>query len=239
MRVWDLHPGYLSQKNLLGEHAEIHALYVIISEQKKGYSRHPETLRWINHLNQLVIRHNLVAKEMILRGFKHSSPLDFPEIPVLHHYPVQTTFVDLPSLQFEQLMKKYSERKEFGRIPLPIRGTDFWSHHKYSVMARGYQYYKAVQEFMKNRKDSLVQIDNDLIFKIYKLISLPVQERALKNTIQHLWGYLNDRVTQKEKKDFFDLLDQIEQMKLIFEFAVKYQEKYLICSTIFADFLDS
>ncbi|MDD4764978.1 MAG: pyrimidine dimer DNA glycosylase/endonuclease V, partial [Atribacterota bacterium] len=27
MRVWDVHPGYLSDKSLLGEHVEIHALF--------------------------------------------------------------------------------------------------------------------------------------------------------------------------------------------------------------------
>jgi hypothetical protein len=45
MRVWDIHPGFLNRQSLLGEHREIHAIHTIVSRQKKGYSRHPETLR--------------------------------------------------------------------------------------------------------------------------------------------------------------------------------------------------
>lgn len=35
MRVWDLHPGYLSRQSLLGQHAEIHAVHAVIYDQKK------------------------------------------------------------------------------------------------------------------------------------------------------------------------------------------------------------
>lgn len=44
MRVWDIDPGYLNDKSLLGEHREIHAVHVILTQGKKGYARHPETL---------------------------------------------------------------------------------------------------------------------------------------------------------------------------------------------------
>jgi len=44
MRIWDINPGYLHDKSLLGEHRELHAIVSILSKNKKGYSRHPETL---------------------------------------------------------------------------------------------------------------------------------------------------------------------------------------------------
>lgn len=40
-----------------------------------GYSRHPETLRWIGHLEALRLRHQEQAGEMARRGFRHQSPL--------------------------------------------------------------------------------------------------------------------------------------------------------------------
>jgi len=46
MRIWDLHPGYLDRKRLLGEHRELHGLFNVVYLGKKGYARHPETLRW-------------------------------------------------------------------------------------------------------------------------------------------------------------------------------------------------
>ena len=35
IRVWDVHPGYLSRTRLLGEHREIHAVWTVITEEKK------------------------------------------------------------------------------------------------------------------------------------------------------------------------------------------------------------
>ncbi|MFW5896791.1 MAG: pyrimidine dimer DNA glycosylase/endonuclease V, partial [Bacillota bacterium] len=30
MRVWDIHPGYLDRGGLLGQHAEIHAVWSVL-----------------------------------------------------------------------------------------------------------------------------------------------------------------------------------------------------------------
>jgi hypothetical protein len=45
MRVWDIEAELLCNSHLLGEHREIHAIWAILIENKKGYSHHPETLR--------------------------------------------------------------------------------------------------------------------------------------------------------------------------------------------------
>lgn len=76
MRIWDVYPTILCRQHLLGEHRELHALWKIISENKKGYSRHPETLRWYGKLKALFLRHEELVVEMNKRGYKHSSPLD-------------------------------------------------------------------------------------------------------------------------------------------------------------------
>ncbi len=76
MRVWDIPPKLLCDKHLLGEHAEIHALWTVITKGKKGYSSHPETIRWRGRLKALYLRHDAVSKEMARRGFNHSSFLD-------------------------------------------------------------------------------------------------------------------------------------------------------------------
>ena len=76
MRVWDLPPGILCRKHLLGEHREIHAIWAILTGGRKGYSRHPETLRWKGRLRALYIRHGRIAGELGKRGYRHSSPLD-------------------------------------------------------------------------------------------------------------------------------------------------------------------
>jgi hypothetical protein len=47
-----------------------------LSEGKRGYSRHPETLRWRGRLAALYARHEAEVGEMRRRGFGHASPLD-------------------------------------------------------------------------------------------------------------------------------------------------------------------
>ena len=49
MRIWDINPGYLNRQSLLGEHRELHGIVSIILNIKKGYSKHPETIRWVGY----------------------------------------------------------------------------------------------------------------------------------------------------------------------------------------------
>ena len=77
MRIWDLPPAKLCRAHLLGEHRELHAIWSILTQNKKGYSLHPETLRWKGKLKALYIRHEELVKEMNLRGFTHKSPLNY------------------------------------------------------------------------------------------------------------------------------------------------------------------
>jgi len=76
MRVWDISPHKLCREHLLGEHREIHAIWSIITDNKRGYSLHPETLRWKGKLKALFNRHQSIAMEMEERGYNHKSPLD-------------------------------------------------------------------------------------------------------------------------------------------------------------------
>ncbi len=76
MRIWDLPPTVLCRNHLLGEHLELHAMWSVIVNNKKGYSKHPETLRWVGKLKALYLKHDEIVKEMKERGYKHKSNLD-------------------------------------------------------------------------------------------------------------------------------------------------------------------
>lgn len=76
MRVWDVSPKILCRKHLLGEHRELHAIYSILSQNKKGYRNHPETKRWVGKLRALYARHDALVKEMGARDYVHASPLE-------------------------------------------------------------------------------------------------------------------------------------------------------------------
>ena len=115
MRVWDIHPGFLNRQSLLGEHREIHAIHTVLTKNKKGYSRHPETLRWQDHLAALWLRHEEVVAESALRGFNHFQPASRPpDGDCLAQRVHRCSW----ARQFALLAEKYLS-KEQGRIPLP------------------------------------------------------------------------------------------------------------------------
>lgn len=76
MRIWDVPPQALCRQHLLGEHRELHGLWNILTLGKKGYSQHPETVRWVGRTRALWLRHEALVAEMGRRGYNHASPLD-------------------------------------------------------------------------------------------------------------------------------------------------------------------
>ena len=78
MRVWDVRPKSLCRKHLLAEHRELHGLWNILTKHggKGGYSRHPETLRWVGKQKALYARHEALVREFFRRGYRHLTPLD-------------------------------------------------------------------------------------------------------------------------------------------------------------------
>jgi hypothetical protein len=75
MRIWDLPPEKLCRSHLLGEHRELHAIWNILTEGKKGYRKHPETKRWEGKLAALYNRHEELVSEIENREYNHKSPL--------------------------------------------------------------------------------------------------------------------------------------------------------------------
>ncbi len=103
MRIWDISPQLLCRAHLLGEHRELHGVWTVLVEEKTGYARHPETLRWQGKLAALYLRHEALVAEMTHRGYKHASPLD----PALATgSAIQDIFVDPPDRQLELLRAK-------------------------------------------------------------------------------------------------------------------------------------
>lgn len=131
MRVWDVPAGYLSRQRLLGEHRELHGLASILVHDKKGYSRHPETLRWAGCLSGLTRRHAWLVAEMQLRGYRDRTPLD--DASGQARWP--GVYVTDPGEQFALLREKYAGQ-ETGRIELPRSSRVLWEQHRFSVLAR-------------------------------------------------------------------------------------------------------
>ncbi len=103
MRIWDISPKKLCRKHLIAEHGELHALWSIIVNDKKGFSKHPETMRWRGRLKALYLRHEKLAAEMERRGYNHNSPIDRKNIS---GKKIQNTYIDNPKKQKQILTNK-------------------------------------------------------------------------------------------------------------------------------------
>ena len=108
MRIWDLSPTKLCRPHLLGEHRELHAIWSILTQNKKGYSLHPETIRWRGKLKALYMRHEELVKEMHERGYNHHSPLN-QKLAV--GKSKQDLFVDSIQEQIKNLQQKHCKCK--------------------------------------------------------------------------------------------------------------------------------
>jgi hypothetical protein len=106
MRIWDLPVECLCRSHQLAEHRELHAIWSIILNEKVGYSKHPETLRWRGRLSALWTRHEDQVAEMVRRGYSHKSPLDLKKAPRQHRGLLQTNQLDTLEEQRRNLRKK-------------------------------------------------------------------------------------------------------------------------------------
>ena len=226
MRIWDVAPGYLNRQSLLGEHRELHGLYNILTEGKKGYSRHPETLRWVGALSGLALRHAQLAAEMRLRGYTDRSPLPLRACEA--RWP--ESFVTEPANQFALLRDKYIGKAP-GRIPLPRNAQELWAQHKYSVLARDPERYRQLGRAVAGMKrpDTVHELTRELaVF----LREAPPAGR-LVNVLEHMWGH----VREAAKSEDIEAANQnaAEWLRRIQQLAVKQQEKFLLSSSALSE----
>ncbi len=221
MRIWDVAPGYLSRQSLLGEHRELHAVFVILTERKTGYARHPETLRWTDALSGLAWRHAQLAAEMRLRGYTDRTPLPLRRIAV---WP--DTFVTAPHDQFELLRTKYAGAAA-GRIPLPRGPHQLWAQHKYSVLARSPDLYRRLGRAISvvRSRESLRELSLTLTLV---LRTAPTRGR-LRDTLEHMWGHVAERATDEERRHV--RVSPAALLSVTQAVAMRVGERYLCAST--------
>jgi len=226
MRIWDINPGYLNRQSLLGEHRELHGIVSIIVNGKKGYSKHPETIRWAGYGWALRIRHQLLSAEMSLRNFTDKSPV----LTRTKKGVWPKEYINEPDQQFKILEAKYQNKKQ-GRIPLPKNAQQLWSQHKYSALARDVNLYNKIGQKVSTMPPTH---DFSLLSKVLtELLRKQPSLGGIKNALQHMWGYISD-CSSISKCDFETwsldrLLNEIQRGVLTIK------EPYLMSSTALSE----
>ena len=217
MRIWDIDAGFLNSPSLLGEHRELHAIDSIIVNEKRGYARHPETLRWKGYRGGLALRHAMLVAEMRLRGFKHHSPLEIRGTG--SRWP--PSFLDEPGEQYGILREKYRHR-DGGRIPLADGIQTLWARHKYSVMARDYNRYRTIGPLVARRGITFAELARELTANL----RTEPPARSLENALLHLWGHVSKYTEARPCADAPATL-----LRAIQELSFRHTVSYLIQST--------
>lgn len=222
MRIWDIDPGYLNRQSLLGEHRELHGIVSIISNNKKGYSKHPETLRWVGHGWALRQRHKLLVAEMNLRGYVDRSPVLLRS----NHEQWPEEYIDPPARQLSILAGKY-QALEPGRIPLPKNAQQLWAQHKYSVMARDISAYESIGRWVTG-KQGAKEIDA-VALELCSMLRQPPSPKLIENALLHMWGYVSSYAPLSGKE--LDALTASKLLGRIQQLALAHNVSYLLAST--------
>lgn len=105
--------------------------------------------------------------------------------------------------------------------------TQQWAKYKYCLMEKNYLYYKKCSSLI----NSNVPIKEVYIY-IDECLNSAFDEGSFKNTAQHVYGYVKDKVTLKEKQGFMELLKNPRENKtkiksLLQRLCKKYKAEYI------------
>jgi uncharacterized protein YbgA (DUF1722 family) len=79
-----------------------------------------------------------------------------------------------------------------------------WASEKYTIMAKGYNFYKEIQGKMR---EAASEADyKEIMMMIADFSEKPFERRALGNTLEHIWGYFKKSADESDKQHFFSLL---------------------------------
>lgn len=110
-----------------------------------------------------------------------------------------------------------------------------WRNEKYNVMMHSQKSYLNIRESLKRD----ITYD-DLQSKIDDAKDIVPTKGSIINTYNHMWGYFKKIATEEERNQYLKYKSQYQENEIqyqclitfIYKLAVKYNQKYLLESTI-------
>lgn len=107
------------------------------------------------------------------------------------------------------------------------RRTEQWAKYKYSVMEKNYSYYKKCSSLINS------DVPMAMVYTyIDQCLNQPFEEGSFRNTAEHVYGYVKDKVTAKEKENYKQLLmnaaeNRIKIKALLQKLCKKYKADFI------------
>lgn len=147
----------------------------------------------------------------------------------------------VPDIMLEVKDKNLSALKCMTCIAFPeiVRLEKEWSRYKYLVLERSPEIYRKIRELLKDKPDYPA-------LAFYRLIdeamSVSPAYGNIINAAQHVWGYVNTSVNDKEKITFQRNLERVDRggsslalKQLLWKLAEVQQQEYLLRSLYFLE----
>lgn len=99
----------------------------------------------------------------------------------------------------------YSLDKDLGTA---VR-ADQWAKYKYTVMEKNYAFYKRCNKFVNSNVPMA-----EVYTYIDECLLTPFDEGAFRNAAEHVYGYVKDKVSEKEKMNFQALLPNVSENRI-------------------------
>jgi UV DNA damage endonuclease len=83
----------------------------------------------------------------------------------------------------------------------PSRRTEQWARYKYSIMEKNYSCYKKCSALINSKAPM-----SEVYIYMDECLNMPFHEGSFVNAAQHVYGYVKDKATEKEKENFNNLI---------------------------------
>ncbi len=143
---------------------------------------------------------------------------------------LSSTYQDLTERHKHVVLNEYhrlTDNDESARIPKPKTAQVLWRQHKYSVLARDPNQYKAIGKALAMGKQPIEMWINPML----NALRLTPTLGGIRNAIQHMWGYVSEPSLNKASSPLETLIDMTQKR------AMERSSAYLIESTALSDLM--
>jgi hypothetical protein len=258
MKIHLVHPKFLSDEIITGEHDLLHELFDSLGTDEP--MDHPDAFRYNGRRGQLYARHRRLVEEMLVRGIPHTTLIDRKDIDPDHWREPEVTSEDVLG-EVEWLRSQPA-----GRVPLPesddagdytclddistvlIEHTEqdilraLWRIYRFTVMEHSYSRYRSLSETLQGRGKASVFMLFDLILE--ETFAEDLDDRAPAIAYESIWEYLEDNATPEEQGEYERLAGELkpatishDMRRFLAEAAVRQGNEDLTRSALLSPYL--